>query len=403
MPGQTRRDHRRASRPGAGDGRELRRPSSPISIRSSIPASPTGRIRASSPIFPPISARRRCSARCSPPASASRPCCGRPRRPPTSWRRSRWPGSARRSACPKPSRAPSRIPPRPPPFRALIAAREKALDWTGNEDGLSGKPPLIVYASTEAHSSVDKAARIAGYGMAGLSRVPVDDAFRMRPDALDAMIAEDRAAGRLPAAVRRLDRRHRRRRRRSAAPRSVRSPPATASICMSMPPGPARRSSARNSAHLAAGIEAADSIVFNPHKWMVTNFDCSAHFVRDPAVAAQGAVHPAGLSGLRGQQRRPGISRLDGPARPPLPRAQAVVRAEELRPRGHPRHDPQPCRLGRRTGGTHRRRRRTSPSPRRQPCAGRLPPHARRRRRRGARPAERRPDRRRSTRPASPM
>ncbi len=166
---------------------------------------------------------------------------------------------------------------------ALIAAREKALGWTGNEAGLSGKPPLTVYASTEAHSSVDKAVRIAGYGMAGLRRVPVDDAFRMRPDALDAMIAEDRAAGRLPAAV-------------------VASVGATGVGAVD-PLVEIGAVAARHGVYLhvdaawagsalvcpefralAAGVEAADSFVFNPHKWLITNFDCSAHFVRDPAT-----------------------------------------------------------------------------------------------------------------------
>ncbi len=166
---------------------------------------------------------------------------------------------------------------------ALIAAREKALGWTGNEEGLAGKPPVTVYASSEAHSSVDKAARIAGYGMAGLRRVPVDDAFRMRPDALDAMIVEDRAAGRLPAAI-------------------VASLGATGVGAVD-PLAEIGRVAARHGVYLhvdaawagsallcpefrglAAGVEAADSFVFNPHKWMITNFDCSAHFVREPAT-----------------------------------------------------------------------------------------------------------------------
>ena len=166
---------------------------------------------------------------------------------------------------------------------ALIAAREKALGWTGKEEGLAGKPPLMVYASTEAHSSVEKAARIAGYGVAGLRRVPVDDAFRMRPDALDAMIEEDRAAGRLPAAI-------------------VASLGATGVGAVDPLPE-IGRVAARHGIYLhvdaawagsalvcpefrdlAAGVEAADSFVFNPHKWLITNFDCSAHFVRDPGI-----------------------------------------------------------------------------------------------------------------------
>ncbi len=166
---------------------------------------------------------------------------------------------------------------------ALIAARERALGWAGNQEGLAGKPPLTVYASTEAHSSVDKAVRIAGYGLDGLRRVPVDDAFRMRPDALDGMIAADRAAGRLPAAI-------------------VASLGATGVGAVD-PIAEIGRVASRHGVYLhvdaawagsalicpefrglAAGVEAADSFVFNPHKWLITNFDCSAHFVREPAV-----------------------------------------------------------------------------------------------------------------------
>jgi aromatic-L-amino-acid/L-tryptophan decarboxylase len=84
---------------------------------------------------------------------------------------------------------------------ALLAAREKALGWTGNTEGLAARQPLMVYASAEAHSSIDKAGRIAGFGDAGLRHVPTDANFRMMPDALEAMIKEDKAAGRLPAAI----------------------------------------------------------------------------------------------------------------------------------------------------------------------------------------------------------
>lgn len=166
---------------------------------------------------------------------------------------------------------------------ALIAMRERALDWSGNPDGLSGKPKPIVYSSAQAHSSIDKAARIAGFGDAGLRHVPVDATFRMIPDALEAMIAEDKAAGHLPAgivasfgatgvgaidpidAVADIARRHDLFLHVDAAWAG------SALVCPEFRP-------------LAAGVEKADSLVFNPHKWLVTNFDCSALFVRDPQV-----------------------------------------------------------------------------------------------------------------------
>ncbi|MEJ8572690.1 pyridoxal phosphate-dependent decarboxylase family protein [Microbaculum marinum] len=166
---------------------------------------------------------------------------------------------------------------------ALIAMRERALDWTGNSDGLSGKPKLVVYASAEAHSSIDKAARIAGFGDAGLRRIPADDRFRMTPTALEAAIAQDLAAGSVPAGI-------------------VASVGATGVGAVD-PVSQIADIAARHGIYLhvdaawagsalicpefrdiAAGIEKADSVVFNPHKWLVTNFDCSAHFVRDPAV-----------------------------------------------------------------------------------------------------------------------
>ena len=166
---------------------------------------------------------------------------------------------------------------------ALLAAREKALGWTGNTEGLAARQPLMVYASAEAHSSIDKAGRIAGFGDAGLRHVPTDANFRMMPDALEAMIKEDKAAGRLPAAI-------------------VASIGATG-IGAVDPVREIAAVAARHGVylhvdaawagsalvcpefqHLADGVEGADSLVFNPHKWMGVNFDCSAHFVKDPQI-----------------------------------------------------------------------------------------------------------------------
>ncbi len=166
---------------------------------------------------------------------------------------------------------------------ALLAAREKALQWSGNADGLSGKPAMTVYASSEAHSSIDKAVRIAGYGIAGLRRVETDARFGMRPDALDAMIAADRAAGRLPAAI-----------VASIGATGIGAvDPVRAIAGVAAKHGVYLHVDAAwaGSAlvcpefrHMADGIEGADSLVFNPHKWMGVNFDCSAHFVKDPDV-----------------------------------------------------------------------------------------------------------------------
>ena len=84
---------------------------------------------------------------------------------------------------------------------AILVARERATEWQSDEHGLGASPPLVFYASEEAHSSVEKAVRIAGLGRRGLRLIPTDDDFAMRPDALEAAIREDRARGRVPAGV----------------------------------------------------------------------------------------------------------------------------------------------------------------------------------------------------------
>ncbi|GJD53500.1 Tryptophan decarboxylase [Methylobacterium crusticola] len=165
---------------------------------------------------------------------------------------------------------------------ALLTARERALGWAGNLEGLSGQPRLRVYASAEVHSSVDKAVRIAGIGDANLVRIPVAGPLHgMDPAALEAAIRADRAAGFRPAAVvaclggtsigacdpieavAEVARRH---------DLFLHVDAAWAGSAMICP----------EFRDLMRGAEAADSLVFNPHKWLFTHFDCSAHFVRDP-------------------------------------------------------------------------------------------------------------------------
>jgi aromatic-L-amino-acid decarboxylase len=164
---------------------------------------------------------------------------------------------------------------------ALLSAREQA---TGHSAGLEGlartSSRMTVYASTEAHSSIDKGVKLAGYGLNQLRRVPVDAAYAMRPDALERMIVEDVEAGIVPACV-----------------------VATIGTTSSTAIDPVRRigevcrrrgiwlhvdaayggtaAMVPELAHLFDGVEHADSFVFNPHKWMLVNFDCSAYFVRD--------------------------------------------------------------------------------------------------------------------------
>ena len=168
---------------------------------------------------------------------------------------------------------------------ALLTARERATGWRANADGLGalggGGVRLAAYVSEEAHSSIEKDAMIAGYGQDGLRKIPAGDDFAMRLDALEQAIDADLAAGISPACVvatlgttgvggmdplapiAALCRRH---------DIFLHVDAAWAGSALILPE---HRS-------MIAGVEHADSFVFNPHKWLFTNFDCSAHFVRDP-------------------------------------------------------------------------------------------------------------------------
>jgi len=164
---------------------------------------------------------------------------------------------------------------------ALLAARERATGFAATQDGVPGN--LAVYASTQAHSSVEKAVRIAGLGSGHLRLIETDAGLRMRPDALAAAMAEDRRAGLVPAFVSatigttsslavdpvaeigRVTAEH------GAWLHVDAAMAGTAAIC------PENR-------WLHDGLEAVDSYCFNPHKWMFTAFDCDCFWVRDRSV-----------------------------------------------------------------------------------------------------------------------
>ena len=169
-------------------------------------------------------------------------------------------------------------------FLALAAARE-ALGLDIRREGIAGRdlPPLKIYCSEHAHSSVEKGALALGFGQKGVVKIAADDAFRMRPDALEAAIARDRASGALPCAV-----------------------VATVGTTSTAAVDPVRAIGAiaqreqcwfhvdaayAGSAMICPeyreqwdGIELADSIVTNPHKWLFTQIDCSVLFTRRPEV-----------------------------------------------------------------------------------------------------------------------
>ncbi len=165
---------------------------------------------------------------------------------------------------------------------ALICAREKVTNYSLARGGLQAEPrPLVVYASAHAHSSVDKAALLAGFGRDNVRLIEADASYAMRADALETAIATDRAAGRVPCVV-------------------VATTGTTTTTAID-PISDIAAIAAREHVwmHVDAamagsamilpecrwmwnGIERADSVVANPHKWLGAAFDCSVYFVREP-------------------------------------------------------------------------------------------------------------------------
>ncbi|MEZ4561607.1 MAG: pyridoxal-dependent decarboxylase [Thermomicrobiales bacterium] len=176
---------------------------------------------------------------------------------------------------------------------AVLTMRERALEWAGNREGLAGQPRLRIYASAQNHSSIDRAVWISGIGAENLVRIPDGGPLRsMDPAALEAAIAQDRAAGLLPCgviacvgatgvgatdnvrAVCEVAQRH------GVMTHVDAAWAGSAMICPEF-----RR--------LWDGVELADSVVFNPHKWLGAQFDCSAHFLKHPADLLRTlAIHP---------------------------------------------------------------------------------------------------------------
>jgi aromatic-L-amino-acid decarboxylase len=164
---------------------------------------------------------------------------------------------------------------------AVLTMRERALGWSGNQRGLAGKPAVRIYASTRTHTSVDKALWVAGIGQDNLVKIPTDENFAMRVDALREAIETDRANGLLPAGV-----------VVCVGGTSIGATDNVQAVCeVAREAGLYSHVDAAwaGSAmicpefrHLWSGVELADSIVLNPHKWLGASMECSAHFVRDP-------------------------------------------------------------------------------------------------------------------------
>ncbi len=166
---------------------------------------------------------------------------------------------------------------------AIAAAREAIPDHRIRVDGLAGGPRLRLYASEQAHSSIEKAAIVLGLGQQGLRKIPTDADFRMHPQALAAAITEDRRQGWYPFCVVATV--------GTTSTTSVDPVPVLAELCV-------REGLWLHVDGAYAGVAAlvpelrgvldgcarADSIVVNPHKWLFTPIDCSAFYCRRPEI-----------------------------------------------------------------------------------------------------------------------
>ena len=167
---------------------------------------------------------------------------------------------------------------------ALLTAREQATSWKTNKSGfMKVSKKLIVYTSEEAHSSTEKGAKIAGFGRDNIRFIPTDNKFRMRASLLRQKIQLDIKKGFVPTCVVASV--------GTTGVGAVDPIKEIAAICREfgvfLHIDAAWAGAAMVLPELrpmADGIELADSIVINPHKWLLTNFDCSAHFVKDPSA-----------------------------------------------------------------------------------------------------------------------
>jgi aromatic-L-amino-acid decarboxylase len=167
-------------------------------------------------------------------------------------------------------------------FTALLCAREKTSGFAQDRGGLqSGDAPLVVYASDQGHSSIEKAAILAGFGRSHLRLIPTDEQHAIRLDLLRDAIKRDVEQGLRPCAL-------------------VAAVGTTGTTAIDSVSGMAEIAEQHDmwlhvDAALAGtamvlpecrwmweGVERADSLVFNPHKWMGVGFDLSAYYVRDP-------------------------------------------------------------------------------------------------------------------------
>ena len=167
---------------------------------------------------------------------------------------------------------------------ALLAARERATNYISNKKGCDGR--IVAYVSTQTHSSLQKAAMIAGIGVDSLRQIEVDENFAMRSDALALQIQEDKRNNLVPCFVCATV--------GTTSSNAMDPIPQIAEICRQhnlwLHVDAAMSGTAAlcpEFRHLQNGVEFADSYNFNPHKWMFTNFDCNCFWVADRKALIQ--------------------------------------------------------------------------------------------------------------------
>ena len=185
---------------------------------------------------------------------------------------------------------------------ALLTAREKYSEYKINEEGFAGNERFRIYCSAEAHSSIEKAVKMAGFGRKNLVKVETDAKLAIRPDRLKEAVEKDISGGFTPlCVVAALG---------TTGTAAIDPLPSLAAICREhniwLHVDAAYAGTALvlpEQRYMIEGIEDADSFVFNPHKWMFTNFDCSAYFVKDVgALLKTFEILPEYLkTGTRGQ------------------------------------------------------------------------------------------------------
>lgn len=163
---------------------------------------------------------------------------------------------------------------------SILTAREKYSNYRVNETGFDNQPRFTVYCSNQTHSSIEKAVKIAGLGREYLRKLEVDKDFAMIPEALEAAICRDLQQGLKPlCVVATLG---------TTGSTAIDPLKSIGEICEKygiwLHVDAALAGTALilpEKRRMSEGIEKADTFVFNPHKWMFTNFDCSAYFVKD--------------------------------------------------------------------------------------------------------------------------